>query len=80
MTPNKSVKSGTKAFNIPVRELESAVCALVKRKAGIPFPKMPTMAKYFQYFFSIDLKCFMTKGMMQKNEMLNLRAATSVCE
>src|SRR5829696_5790394 len=63
--PVITVNTGVREFNTPAAELETVVCACVKRKAGIPFPKMPLTAINFQRLDSIFLKCPAIKGSRQ---------------
>ena len=40
-----NANNGVKPFNAPASELDILVCANVNRKAGIPLPTIPPMAK-----------------------------------
>ena len=40
-----NVNKGTSAFRMPIYELSKTVCALVNKKAGIPFPNIATTNK-----------------------------------
>jgi len=71
------VKIGTSAFNIPTSELSSCVCALVNRKAGIPFPNKPTMIMGRMWCFCILNIFFQTNGKRLSQAMLILSCATS---
>ena len=45
--PTRTTKSGVSAFNTPVSELLSCVCAIGNRKAGIKLPNQPVTSKFF---------------------------------
>jgi hypothetical protein len=71
-----SVKIGVAEFNIPARELETWVCAFVKRKAGMPLPIMPTMIRYIRFSFETLFRRIMITGSRITNEKNILKAAT----
>ena len=73
-----SVKRGTKAFKIPAKELSICVCAFVNKKAGMPLPKIPTMARGIQCFFASLPILFQTKGTNDSQAKHMRKSATCV--
>ena len=66
------VKRGVREFKIPAIELSISVWALVKRKAGMPFPMNPTISKGKRFFLWINLIRRIKKG-VNKRKVKNKR-------
>jgi hypothetical protein len=76
--PTTKEKIGTNEFSIPVKELETSVCANVNKKAGIPLPITPVKIKYFQSLALTLLKPFKANGNKTIEAKLILNAATTL--
>ena len=72
-----NVNMGTKAFRMPTSELSNWVCALVNKKAGIPFPNSPTMIMGSMWCLFILVILFQTNGKRLNQAIPILSCATS---